>query len=86
MLEPVFLPILFFLFILLIVYFWAGRRKIVKKRAFTPLEYLWKLQQITGKSEYELFQIAAEEKGWPSYQVERYFKRYLERPISSGPT
>jgi len=38
---------------------------------------LWKLKQITDKSEYEIFHIAAEEKGWPEYQVERHFKRYL---------
>ena len=78
MLEPAILSIIFFLFIMLAVYIWLSQRNIIKNRALTPREYLWKLKCITGKSEFEIFKIAAEEKGWPDYQVERHFKRYLE--------
>ena len=78
MLEPAFLSIILFLIVMLMVYLWASQRNLIKNRALTSQEYLWKLKQITGKSEYELFHIAAEEKGWPEYQVERHFKRYLE--------
>ena len=67
-----------FLLIMLAVYLWASQRNLIKNRALTPQEYLWKLKQISDKSEYELFYIAAEEKGWPDYQVERHFTRYLE--------
>jgi hypothetical protein len=78
MIEPTLFTIIFFLIVMLIVYLWASRRNLIKIRALTPLEYLWRLKQITDKSEYEIFHIAAEEKGWPDYQVERHFKRYLE--------
>ena len=78
MLEPALFLLVSFLFVMLVVYLWASRRNLVKIRAFTPQEYLWRLKQITDKSEYEIFHIAAEEKGWPDYQVERHFKRYLE--------
>ena len=78
MLEPTIFSILFFLIVMLIVYLWASQRNLLKNKPLTLNEYLWKLKQITGKSEYELFHIAAEEKGWPEYQVERHFKRYLE--------
>ena len=78
MLEAaLFLPISFLL-VMLVVYLWASQRNLIKNRALTPKEYLWKLKQISDKSEYELFYIAAEEKGWPEYQVERHFRRYLE--------
>ena len=78
MLEPQILAIIFFLFAILIVYLWISQRSLIKNKALTPHEYLWKLKCITGKSEYDLFHIAAEEKGWPRYQVERQFRRYLE--------
>jgi hypothetical protein len=78
MLEPALFLLISFLLVMLLVYLWASQRNLIKIRALTPQEYLWKLKQITGKSEYELFHIAAEEKGWPEYQVERHFKRYLE--------
>ena len=77
MLEPEILAIVFFLFVMLMVYLWFSKRNLIKSKALTPHEYLWKLKQITDKSEYEIFHIAAEEKGWPEYQVERHFKRYL---------
>ncbi len=78
MLEPALFLLMSFLLVMLLVYLWASQRNLIKSRALTPQEYLWKLKQITGKSEYELFHIAAEEKGWPDYQAERHFKRYLE--------
>jgi hypothetical protein len=76
--EPVLFLLISFLLAMLMVYLWASQRNLIKNRALTLQEYLWKLNQITGKSEYELFHIAAQEKGWPSYQVEIHFKRYLE--------
>ena len=76
--EPLILSVISFLLVMLIVYLWASRRNLIRNRALTPKEYLWKFKSITDKSEYEIFHIAAEEKGWPKYQVERHFKRYLE--------
>ena len=67
-----------FLIVILLIYLYLSKRNLVKSKKLTRLEYLWKLKQITGKSEYEIFQLAAEEKGWPMYQVERHFKRYVE--------
>ena len=78
MIQPASFLLISFLLVLLLVYLWASQRNLVKDRALTPREYLWKLKQISDKSEYELFHIAAEEKGWPEYQVERHFRRYLE--------
>ena len=77
MLEPNIPIIIPFLLVIMVVYLLASKRAIIKARGLTPKEYLWKLKCITGKSEYEIFHIAAEEKGWPGYQVERHFKRYL---------
>ncbi len=77
MLEPTILAILSFLWVILVIYLWASRRALLKNTALTPTEYLWKLKCITGKSEYEIFHIAAEEKGWPRYHVEKHFNRYL---------
>ena len=78
MLEPAIFSVIFFLLAMLMVYLWVSRRSTIKNKALTPQEYLWKLKCITGKSEYEIFLVAAEEKGWPGYQVEKHFKRYLE--------
>ncbi len=78
MFAPALFFLISFLLIMLAVYLWASQRNLIKNRALTPKEYLWKLKQISDKSEYELFYIAAEEKGWPDYQVERHFIRYLE--------
>ncbi len=39
---------------------------------------MWKLKQITSKSEYEIFLIAAQEKGRPGYWAEKHFTKYLE--------
>ena len=76
--ESVLLPLISFLLIMLMVYLWASQRNLIKNKKLTLQEYLWKLKQITGKSEYEIFHIAAEEKGWPKYQAEKHFRRYLE--------
>lgn len=81
MFEPVTLCLIAYLLVMLIVYLWASRRNLIKNKALTPQEYLWKLKQITGKSEYEIFHIAAEQKGWPDYQVERHFTKYLEHQV-----
>ena len=66
-----------FLLLLLLIYLFLSQRNLKKNRTLTLQDYLWKLKQITGKSEFEIFHIAAEEKGWPKYHVERHFKRYL---------
>ena len=67
-----------FLLLMLGVYVWASQRNLAKVRPWTHHEYLWRLKQITGKSEYEIFCLAAQEKGWPDYYVEKHFKRYLQ--------
>ena len=72
------LSILGILFILWIIYAWLNSRKFVTKSLKTPADYLWKLRYITGKSEYEIFEIAAEEKGRPSHLVENDFYRYMK--------
>ncbi|MBT8367812.1 MAG: hypothetical protein KJP23_24225 [Deltaproteobacteria bacterium] len=77
MFESLLLPLISYLFVLLVIHFWMGRRNLVRNKTLTPFDDLWKLKQITGKSEYEIFHIAAAEKGWPEYQVEKHFKRYL---------
>jgi hypothetical protein len=63
---------------MLVVYLWASQRNMAKTRSLTHQQYLWRLKQILGKSEYDIFQIAAEEKGWADDWVEMHFKRYLE--------
>ena len=78
MLEPTILFVISFLLVMLVVYLWASQRNLAKTKPLTNQEYLWRLKQITGKSEYDIFQIAAEEKGWTDAWVERHFKRYLE--------
>ena len=78
MLAPALFLLISFLLVMLVVYLWASQRNLIKNRALTPKEYLWKLKQISDRSEHELFHIAAEEKGWPKYQAEKHFKRYLE--------
>ena len=78
MLEPTILTIILFLLVMLVVYLWVSQRNVAKTRPLTQQQYLWRLKQITGKSEYDIFQIAAEEKGWADDWVEMHFKRYLE--------
>ena len=78
MLEPTIFSLTSFLLFMLVFYLWASQRNLAKTRPLTDQEYLWRLKQITGKSEYEIFQIAAKEKGWTDDYVERHFKRYLE--------
>ena len=72
------LPLAAFLLLILVVYFFASQRNIAPKNISSPQDYLWRLKQITGKSEYELFRIAAKDKGWPDYYVDRHFRKYLE--------
>ena len=60
---------------------WKGNREIerkIKNQKPTRCDYLYKLHLILGKSEYEIFKIAANEKGWAEYLVEEDFKRYLD--------
>ncbi len=78
MLEPTIISVISFLIVMLVVYLWASQRNLAKTRPSTHQEYLWRLKQITGKSEYEIFQIAAKEKGWTDDWVETHFRRYLE--------
>ena len=78
MLEPTILSVVSFLLVMLVVYLWASQRNLAKTRPSTHQEYLWRLKQITGKSEYEIFQIAAKDKGWTNDWVEIHFRRYLE--------
>ena len=78
MLEPTILSLILFLLVVLVVYLWASQGNLAKTRPLTHQQYLWRLKQITGKSEYDIFQIAAEEKGWTDDWVEMHFKRYLE--------
>ncbi len=54
-----------------------NRRRKQPPKVLTPQDYIWRLMEITGKSEYDIFVIAGEEKGWPEYQVKKHFKRYL---------
>ena len=78
MLEPTIVSVISFLLVMLVVYLWASQRNVAKARTLTNQEYLWRLKQITGKSEYDIFHIAAKEKGWTDDWVEVHFKRYLE--------
>ena len=55
MLEPALFFLISFLLVMLVVYLWTSQRNLIKNRALTPKEYLWKLKQISDKSEYELF-------------------------------
>jgi cell division protein FtsI/penicillin-binding protein 2 len=72
------LTILAVFFIVWLFFLWVSARKARAYKPSTHLQYLWRLKEITEKSEYELFQIAAEEKGWPGYHLERDFNRYLQ--------
>ena len=57
---------------------WIGNRKIeqAKHGAPTPSDYLHKLHLILGVSDFEIFKIAAAEKGNHSY--EEHFDQYLK--------
>jgi len=69
---------LLYIVLVVVVTLWAKRRNLLKNKELKPEEYLWKLKQISKKSEHELFRIAAEEKGWSDHWVEKHFRRYLE--------
>lgn len=78
MIESKFLIILAVLFGGWLVYLWWRIRKSDEYKPSTEIQYLWRLKEITGKSEYEIFQLAAEEKGWPEHQVESHFNQYIQ--------
>ena len=78
MLEPTIFSLTIFLLIMLVVYLYTSQRNLAKTRPLTQQEYLWRLKQITDKSEYEIFRIAASERGWADDYVEKHFRRYLE--------
>jgi len=81
MLEATILSVIAFLVAMLVIYIWASQRNLAKAKPLTPQDYLWKLKQITGKSEYEIFQIAAKDKGWTDDWLEKHFRRYLEEQV-----
>ena len=78
MFDSTFLTILAVFFIVWLFFLWISARKARSYKPSTHLQYLWRLKEISGKSEFELFEIAAEEKGWPSYHVEAHFSQYLK--------
>lgn len=58
---------------------WVGNRKIerhIRNQEPTYSDYLYRLHLITGKSEYELFRIAAEESG--NFSFDEHFSAYVE--------
>ena len=64
------------------IYIAIGNRKLKKKIGRNqPLEYvelLVKLKHILDTSEYEIFKIAAKEKGWQESRVDADFSRYMD--------
>ena len=76
--DSLFLSILVVFFVVWIFFLWISARKAKSFKPSTHLQYLWRLKEISGKSEYELFEIAAKEKGWPAYHVEGHFNQYLK--------
>ena len=75
--------LMFIVFLAILVTIWIAYLRFIKSRwkaqnSISPEQYLWELRKITGKGEYELFHIAAKEKGWPENQVENHFRRFLE--------
>ena len=78
--------LMFFVILAILVGIWIMYLRFIKSRweaknITSPEQYLWELRKITGKGEYELFHIAAEEKGWPPDQVDKHFRRFLEDQI-----
>ena len=67
-----------YIVLVVVIFLWLKRRNLIKFKELNPNEYFWKLKQISNKSEYELFRIAAEEKGWSDHWVDKHFRRYLE--------
>ena len=68
------------LLVLLIIVLWLGNRKIEKEEN-KPVPYdvlLNKLKVILDSSEYEIFQIAAMEKGHADYKVPVDFDTYIK--------
>jgi hypothetical protein len=60
---------------------WLGNRKLkkeIEKEKPTYEHYLYKLHLILDVSEYEIFKIAAKEKGIPEYMTEDSFRKYIK--------
>ncbi len=77
MLNPAFFSIIIFILVVIAIVYERNLRRKHSPKIMTPQDYLWRLIEITGKSEYDIFVIAGQEKGWPKYQIEKHFKRYL---------
>lgn len=77
MLDSAILSAIIFGLVVIAMVYEINRRRKHPPKVMTPQDYLWRLIEITGKSEYDIFVIAGEEKGWPEYQVKKHFKRYL---------
>ena len=77
MLNPGIISVIIFILVVIAIAYELNRRRMQAPRKMTLQHYLWRLVEITGKSEYDIFVIAGQEKGWPEYQVEKHFKRYL---------
>ncbi len=61
------------------IWLWINNKALARDST-KPLEYvelLYKLKMITGQSEYEIFKLAASEKGHAEYKVDDDFSRYL---------
>ena len=54
MLEPALFLLISFLLVMLVVYLWASQRNLIKNRALTPKEYLWKLKQISPDGHFKI--------------------------------
>jgi len=78
MLNPAIISVVILVLVVMAMVYELNRRWKRPPKVMTPQDYLWRLKEITGKSEYELFVIAGQEKGWPESQVEKHFKRYLD--------
>jgi len=60
---------------------WLGNCKInkeIRNHIPTYSDYLYRLHLITGKSEYDLFKVAAVEGGVAEYMVDDQFKLYVK--------
>ena len=63
---------------------YLGNKKIEKQIQTdkpTTADYIYKLHLILGVSEYDVFKIAAKEKGHAEYLVNEHFARYIQDGI-----
>jgi len=77
MLNPANLAIIILVLVVIAIVYELNRLRQRRPKVMTPQDYMWRLIEITGKSEYDIFVIAGKEKGWPEYQIEKHFKQYL---------